>query len=79
MIVNINGKVGLVMQDISHLGNWGVESTPSSYKGIKNNLYIGKYLISVIEELGFKFSDPKNAVLFEKNLKFSSNTSIEIQ
>jgi hypothetical protein len=79
MIVNINGKYGLVMQDAGHLGNWGVDSTPSSYKSIKNNLYIGKYLISVIGELGFKFSDPKNAVLFEENLKFYSNTSIEIQ
>jgi hypothetical protein len=79
MIVNINGKVGLVMQDAGHLGNWGVESTPSSYKSIKNNLYIGKYLISVIEEIGFKFSNPIDVVLFEENLKFSSNISIEIQ
>jgi hypothetical protein len=58
MFVNINGKYGLVMKDESHLGNWGVESTPSNY--IRDNLYIGKYVISVMKEIGFGFTMSKN-------------------
>jgi hypothetical protein len=79
MLVQINGRYGLVMQDGAHLGNWGVGSTPSSYHHIRNDFYIGKYVISVMEEIGYKFTNPIDAKFFEKQLNFHSNFSSEMK
>jgi hypothetical protein len=75
----IDGKYGLLMQDLDHLGNWGFESTPSNYNYVKNNLYIGKYVISIMEEAGYKFTNSINTAFFEEQLNFHSNFSSEMK
>jgi len=46
-----SGRYGLIMQDSNHLGNWGVESSASNYDNVFFN--IGKYTMSIINELGY--------------------------
>ena len=45
------GKYGLIMQDRSHLGDWGPEAGASNYQHSISN--IGKYTMSVINEFGY--------------------------
>ena len=51
VFLKATGKRGLIMQDYGHLGDWGPESTPSSYQHTTFN--IGRYTMSVINENGF--------------------------
>ena len=76
IIVNINGRYGLVLQDAGHLGNWGIESSPSSYNHVRNTLFIGKYAISVMKEAGYEFSNPINLInYFKENLNHSETAT----